>query len=46
MEQELDDIASGKLQKEEFLTNFYGPFVELVALADQGIEKVKPKRIR
>ncbi|HKM02524.1 MAG TPA: type I DNA topoisomerase [Bacilli bacterium] len=45
MEQELDDIASGKLQKEEFLTNFYGPFVELVALADQGIEKVKPKEL-
>ena len=33
MEQELDDIAAGKILKETFLNKFYGPFIELVAKA-------------
>jgi len=45
MEQELDDIASGKVQKETTLEKFYGPFIELVKKADEGIEKVKPKEV-
>ncbi|MGE4342354.1 MAG: type I DNA topoisomerase [Bacilli bacterium] len=45
MEQELDDIAAGKILKETFLNKFYGPFIELVAKADEGIERVKPKEV-
>lgn len=45
MEQELDDIASGKLNKETFLDKFYQPFIDLINKADEGIEKVKPKEV-
>lgn len=45
MEQELDDIATGKITKEAFLGEFYQPFVDLVIQADEGIEKVKPKEV-
>lgn len=45
MEQELDDIAAGKLEKEKFLGEFYQPFVDLIIQADEGIEKVKPKEV-
>jgi DNA topoisomerase-1 len=45
MEQELDDIANGKIEKNEFLSDFYQPFMDLVAKADEGIERVKPKEV-
>ncbi|MFH1259499.1 MAG: type I DNA topoisomerase [Elusimicrobiota bacterium] len=42
MEEQLDDIAVGKLSWTEVLKNFYGPFSRTLTLAAEQIEKVKP----
>ncbi len=41
MENELDEIAEGKLQKEEVLSEFYTPFDETLKKADEAIGHVE-----
>ena len=41
LENELDEIAEGKVEKNDLLREFYGPFEETVEKADEAIGKVE-----
>ncbi len=43
VEQELDDIASGERHWVAVLDEFYGPFVQALAAAEQTMERLKPQ---
>ncbi len=45
MEDELDDVEDGKIDKVAVLRDFYGPFSEMLKAAQENIKKVKHKDI-
>lgn len=45
VEEEFDDIAEGKLQRQAMIKKFYGPFEEIVKKVADGAERASGERV-